>query len=143
MSEGALGKSYADGEVIVRQGDVGDCMFTVQEGRLEVVATREGRDEVRLSIMEKGAIFGEMAIFERQVRSATVRALGAARVLTVDKKTFLRRVQEDPTLAFNLVRIMSERIRALSSQVGERRSGKNRRQGTDRLGTPDRRRSVK
>lgn len=119
MSAGALGKVYADGEVIVRQGETGDCMFTLQEGRLEVVTQQPGRGELRIGIMEQGAIFGEMAIFEKEVRSATVRALGPARVLTIDKRTFLSRVQEDPSLAFNLVRMMSQRIRKLTAALSE------------------------
>ena len=127
MATSALGHVYADGEVVVRQGEAGDCMFTLQEGRLEVLAHHEGRGDVPISIMEKGAIFGEMSIFEREVRSVTVRALGEARVLTIDKKSFLRRVQEDPSLAFNLVRIMSQRIRHLTEQLGERRAGPDRR----------------
>jgi len=135
MDASALGRVYSDGEVIVRQGEAGDCMFTLQEGRLEVLASHEGRGEVQIGIMEKGAIFGEMAIFEREVRSATVRALGEARVLTIDKKSFLRRVQEDPSLAFNLVRIMSQRIRHLTGQLGERRSGTDRRSPGNRRRT--------
>jgi len=116
MNSGGMGKTYANGETIVRQGDSGDCMFAIQLGQLEVV--RRGKDaEVRVAILEEGEIFGEMAIFEREARSATVRALGEARVLTVDKKTFLRRVQEDPSLAFNLVRMMSRRIRRLSGEI--------------------------
>lgn len=141
MDSNALGHVYADGEVIVRQGEVGDCMFTLQEGRLEVLVHHVGRGEMRMGIMEKGAIFGEMALFEREVRSATVRALGEARVLTLDKKTFLRRVQEDPSLAFNLLRTMSQRIRRLTDQAGERRLGIERRvagdrQQVDRRATP-------
>ena len=97
-------------------------MFAIQKGRLEVI--RSGKDgEVRVAVLEDGEIFGEMAIFEREVRSATVRALGEARVLTVDKKTFLRRVQEDPSLAFNLVQMMSRRIRRLSGEIAELRPG--------------------
>jgi CRP/FNR family cyclic AMP-dependent transcriptional regulator len=132
MADSALGRVYADGEIVVQQGEIGDCMFTIQEGRLEVLAFQEGRGDVRVGIMEKGAIFGEMAIFEREVRSATVRALGEARVLTIDKKTFLRRVQEDPSLAFNLLRNMSQRIRRLTEQVGDRRRGTERRVTGDR-----------
>jgi CRP-like cAMP-binding protein len=123
MGNEALGKVFKDGDLIVRQGDVGDCMFTLQEGQLEVLVQHEGRGEMRVAVMEKGAIFGEMAIFEKEVRSATVRAVGEARVLTIDRKSFLRRVQEDPTLAFNLVKMMSQRIRRLTRDVGERRLG--------------------
>ena len=134
MADSALGRVYADGEVVVRQGEAGDCMFTIQEGQLEVLVSRDGQDKVRVGVMERGAIFGEMAIFEKEVRSATVRALGPARVLTIDKKTFLRRVQEDPSLAFNLVRMMSQRIRKLTVQAGERRAGSERRQADRRSG---------
>ena len=60
-----------------------------------------------------------MAIFEREVRSATVRAVGEARILTVDRRTFLRRVQEDPSLAFNILRTMSGRIRELTEKLAQ------------------------
>jgi CRP-like cAMP-binding protein len=64
-----------------------------------------------------------MAIFERVVRSATVRARGRARVLTLDKRNFLRRIDEDPSLAFRIVETMSRRVRELSRQVAELRKG--------------------
>ena len=71
MSEGVLGKLYADGELIVRQGEVGNCMYVVQSGKLEVL--REEHDGiVRIGIMEVGEFFGEMSIFEHEVRSASV-----------------------------------------------------------------------
>jgi CRP-like cAMP-binding protein len=115
---GELGKIYQDGEDIVRQGEIGDCMYVIQEGQVEVISENNG-EEVRLAIRGAGEFFGEMAIFERTVRSATVRALGQARILTIDKKKFLRRIQEDPTLAFRIVEIMSSRIRELSEEVSQ------------------------
>jgi len=124
MNHGELGKVYANGEYIIRKGEVADCMYVIQEGEVEVIAAQEGR-EVRLAVRGPGEFIGEMAIFERQSRSADVRALGSARVLTVDKKNFLRRVHEDPTLAFRLVESMSSRIRALSEEVaGLKRPGR-------------------
>ena len=118
MRTGELGKIYQDGENIVRQGEIGDCMYVIQEGQVEVISESSG-EEVRLAIRGAGEFFGEMAIFERTVRSATVRALGPARILTIDKKKFLRRIQEDPTLAFRIVEIMSRRIRELSEEVSQ------------------------
>jgi CRP-like cAMP-binding protein len=118
MEAGALGKTYQDGEIIIRQGEVGDCMFVIQEGQVEVLAERDDQ-EVLIAVREEGDFFGEMAIFERDVRSATVRACGEVRVLTVDKKNFLRRIHEDPSLAFRLVETMSGRIRALSEEVAQ------------------------
>lgn len=117
-----LGKLYRDGELIVEQGEAGDCMFVIQEGRVEVVR-EEGGDEVLLAVLQQGDFFGEMAIFELEVRSATVRADGEARVLTVDKKTLLGRIDEDPSLAFNLLHSMSNRIRRLSDELAQLKSG--------------------
>jgi CRP-like cAMP-binding protein len=119
---GALGKVYQEGEVIVRQGEVGDCMYVIQEGQVEVMLEKDG-EEVRLAVRGEGEFFGEMAIFEREVRMATVRALGQARVLTIDKKNFLRRIHEDPSLAYRIVQTMSRRIRELSAEVAQLKGG--------------------
>jgi CRP-like cAMP-binding protein len=109
-----LGSVYAPGEPIVRQGEMGDCMYVVQSGEVEVgQATPAG--EQQLAILKEGDFFGEMSIFEHEVRSATVRAHGEARVLKVDKRTLLRRMKEDPLLAFNLLETLSHRIRKLSA----------------------------
>jgi CRP/FNR family cyclic AMP-dependent transcriptional regulator len=116
MSRGALGKVYHDGDVIVRQGEAADGLFVIQEGRLEILSESHGR-QTRLRIAGEGELIGEMAVFDRQVRSATVRALGEARVLTVDRKNFLRRINEDPSLAFRIVETMSRRIRELGVEV--------------------------
>ncbi|NIM71458.1 MAG: cyclic nucleotide-binding domain-containing protein [Xanthomonadales bacterium] len=118
MVLGALGKRYRDGEVIIRQGEPGDCMYVVQAGQVEVVQHTE-QGEQHLAYLQAGDFFGEMAVFERQVRSATVRAAGEAKVLKVDKKTLLRRIKEDPLLAVNLLQTMSHRIRELDGQLAK------------------------
>jgi CRP-like cAMP-binding protein len=122
VNTGALGKVYQDGEIIVRQGDVGDCMYVIQEGQVEVVFEQGGAD-VHLAVRGEGDFLGEMAIFEHEVRMATARALGEARVLTVDKRSFLRRIHEDPSLAYRIVQEMSRRIRELSEEVARLKSG--------------------
>jgi CRP/FNR family transcriptional regulator len=117
MASGELGKIYQDGELIICEGEEGDCMYVIQEGQVEVLIKGEEDQDIRLGVRQKGEFIGEMAIIDRDVRSATVRALGQARVLTVDKKNFMRRVHEDPSLAFRLVETMSHRIRELSDEV--------------------------
>jgi CRP-like cAMP-binding protein len=115
-----LGREYANHEVIVRQGEPGDCMYVVQSGEVEVVQATGDGGEQRLRILGEGDFFGEMSIFEHEVRSATVRAWGEARVLKVDKRTLLRRMKEDPTLAFGILETLSRRIRSLSAAVAAR-----------------------
>jgi len=116
MNIGSLGKIYQHGETVVRQGELGDCMYVIQDGQVEVVSSMGGR-EVQLAKLGKNEFFGEMAIFEHEIRSATVRALGPARILTVDHKNFLRRIHEDPSLAYRLMEVMSNRVRKLSTDV--------------------------
>ena len=116
MDTSNLGKDYHAGDAIVREGEIGDCMYVIQSGRAEVTHSSNGQ-EVRLAVLEAGDIFGEMAIFQKEKRSATVRALTDVRVITVDKRIFLRRVHEDPSFVFPILRKMSQRIRDLNEHI--------------------------
>jgi len=122
MSTGELGRVYHDGNVIIRQGEAGDCMYEIQSGEVEVIQEKSGK-EICLAVLGKGDFFGEMAIFEHDVRSATVRALGEVRALTIDKRTFLRRITEDPSLAFRIVERMSHRIREMNNKLVRLKTG--------------------
>ena len=121
MVRGSLGKIYRDGECIIRQGAPGESMYVVQSGRVEVVQQSDSGLEQHLAYHDAGDFFGEMAVFERETRSATVRAAGEARVLKIDKRTLLRRIREDPLLAVNLLKPMSHRIRDLNVEVSHHR----------------------
>lgn len=114
--QGALGTVYRDGEEIIRQGEMGDCMYVIQSGRVEVLQSGEFGVQ-HLAFLGAGNFFGEMAMFEQEKRSATVRSAGESRVLKVDKKTLLRRIGEDPLLAVNLLQTMSHRIRDLNAEI--------------------------
>lgn len=118
---GALGKIYRDGEDIISQGRAGEAMYVIQQGRVEVVQQDIDGREQHLAYLHAGDFFGEMAVFEKEVRSATVRASGEARVLKIDKRTLLRRIREDPLLAVNLLKTMSHRIRFLNAELAQHR----------------------
>jgi CRP-like cAMP-binding protein len=121
MSRSGLGKVYEDGTLVIRQGDPGYVMYVVQQGKLDVLIKK---DEAYMKIAElkEGDIFGEMALFTKEARSASVRANGNARVMTIDKRGFFKRVHEDPTLAFNMLQKMSERIRHLNDEVARNKT---------------------
>ena len=116
MSNGDLGKLYRDGDTIVRQGDTGSSMFVIQDGEVEVIRSYNG-NTVRLAVLGQGDIFGESSLFGNDKRSATVRALGDARIITVDKKIFLRRLQEDLTLTFRVFQTMATRLNTMSAEL--------------------------
>ncbi len=124
MLIGELGRKYEDNEIVVKQGDAGNEMYVVQEGRLDVLV--DGVDgKIVLSHLDPGDIFGEMALFTHSPRSATVVARGAARVLTIDKRGFFKRVQEDPSIAFHILEKMSERIQKLDDEIAHLRKARS------------------
>jgi CRP-like cAMP-binding protein/flavin-dependent dehydrogenase len=130
LKTNALGRLYKDGEAIINQGETEDRMYVIQSGKVMVVQSKNGKD-VKVAELGEGGFFGEMALFEHKVRMATVRSIGNTRVLTVDKKTLLHRIQEDPSMAFNIMQTTIGRIRKLDDQVSymmatDRRNWANR-----------------
>jgi len=121
LDKANLVKNYDSGEIIVTEGKSGDCMYVIQKGTVEVYQTLNGK-EVHLAKLKEGDFFGEMAIFEKEIRSASLRALEPAQILIVDKKSFLDRIKEDPALAFNIVRKMSNRIHAMDQKISKIKS---------------------
>ena len=111
-------QKFRDGEYIVHQGDKADCMYVIDAGVVEVVGRTDGR-EVSLALLGAGEFFGEMGLFEGGVRTASVRAFGEAEVGTLDRTRFLARIQEDPTLAYQILHRMSERGRELTMRLHE------------------------
>ncbi len=91
-------------------------MFVVQSGQVEVVSEHDGGETV-LRVATAGEVMGEMAVFDREVRSATLRARGDARVMTLDRKNFLTRLHQDPSLAVRVIQTMSKRVRELGDEV--------------------------
>lgn len=118
MSSNSLGHHYKDGEIVIKQGAIGDCLYVIQEGKVEVI-DESGPKEIKLAVLGESEFFGEMGLFEKTVRSCTVRALGDARILTIDKKNFYTTIQKDPSLAFKLLEKMSQRLRQTNLKLRE------------------------
>jgi len=116
MKSGELGKEYKNGEIIIKQGESGNCMYVIQSGEVEVLRDNNGT-QVRLAIRKAGDFFGEMALFSKEVRSATIRTIGEARILTVDRKNLLNSIQKDPSLAFRIIETLSKRVRDISEEI--------------------------
>ena len=123
MSQSELGRVFHDGEVVIRQGDPGECMYVVLEGHADVVREHDGSD-THLATLGPGDFIGEMSLFERETRSATVRARGEVRMLTVDRRTLLGRIHEDPSLAMKVLERMSRRVRELNIEVARLSGGR-------------------
>jgi hypothetical protein len=112
-------RHFAAGDVIVRQGEVGDEMFVIIKGTTEVFAG-EGSARKAIAELRRGEVFGEMALVRNIERSADVIAADDVEVLVVDQR-FLDRIQRRyPRIAakvfLNLTRIVSDRLQRMTQQ---------------------------
>ena len=102
---------FEAGEVIVRQGDPGDLMYVLIDGEVDVVQQAEGGERV-VATLTQGAWFGEMALFNEEPRSATVRTRTSVTVLSVDRRTFQTLVAHIAPLREAFERLMRHRAAA-------------------------------
>ena len=121
MDKNALGRTYEDGEVIVQQGTEVSYMHVVQEGQVEILREID-TSNVRLVVLNEGDFFGSVPFFERRGEHsgkarATAKAVGEARSLTVDRKTIMRRIHEDPSLGYRMLELMSHRMDELENEL--------------------------
>ncbi|MGH7336787.1 MAG: cyclic nucleotide-binding domain-containing protein, partial [Myxococcota bacterium] len=104
--------AFLPGEVIVREGDPGGELFLLLEGSAEAWLDYRGANPQQLSTMPAGSYFGEMAILDDEPRSATVVARESARLLALDGDSLKELVREMPEIAFELLRVLTARVRA-------------------------------
>ena len=111
--------ALGDGEVVFEQGDMGDALFAILEGRLEFsILSRDGR-KLALDMMGPGAVFGEIALFDPGPRTATVTAASPARVCRVRNADVLAEIRNDPDLSADMIRLAGQRMRWMSRQLIE------------------------
>lgn len=106
----------ADGDDIVREGDVGHDMFIVQSGQVRI-SKRKTHGEVVLATLNKGDFFGEMSLLESLPREATARAVGEVRLLVLSRGGLLFRLRRDPTFALEMLNHLSSRLRVAQARL--------------------------
>jgi len=107
---------YESGEVIIREDEVGDSLFLIGSGFAEAVLSGAGETLV-VAIMPSGEIFGEMGLFERRPRSATVRARDDSVVLEIKGDQLRQLAAPERDVEFNVLLKVSERLRSMNEQI--------------------------
>ena len=77
------------GELICAEGEKADNVYIILEGRVKVFKVDESGNEIEIAIIEKGNMFGEMALFDKGVRSACVKSIEQCQFLIFDGQKFL------------------------------------------------------
>jgi HlyD family secretion protein len=109
-------RNLAAGDVIFREGEVGDFAYQVVKGKIEVTKFN-GDEYVTLALLEKGALFGEMALIDKQPRSAMARAVNEATVREIDKDALLGYLRNSPQTAFNMMQQLASYARNANEKL--------------------------
>jgi len=107
----ALKLSFRAGQVIFKEGNVGDGVYVVEEGGVKISARINEREERILSRLGPGTFFGEMAVLDDEPRSATATAEVNTVVSFIPREEMLRALEHSPKLLISLVREFSHRMR--------------------------------
>lgn len=112
--------TWAAGEVVFREGDPGASLFVLTEGEIEILNGHAGQDKV-IAVLAAPSAFGEMALVDREARSATVRARTPCQALelTAEAFTAFRKRSRDgfTFVVINVARILSSRLRETSQRL--------------------------
>ncbi len=92
-------ETYAQGEVLFREGDPGDKFYIISQGICEVLKLNEAGEEKSITKLEKGKFFGERALIQDEPRAAAIRAFTDCSVLTLAKDDFFSLFRSAPAVA--------------------------------------------
>ncbi len=108
---------YPAGEFVIKEGDTGETMYLIVSGEVSVVKGLGQDQEIELARIGTGDYFGEMALVDDIVRSATVRTEKESRLLVLHKQEFKEIVREYPQITLQICKVLSARIRNLQEKV--------------------------
>jgi small-conductance mechanosensitive channel/CRP-like cAMP-binding protein len=109
-------RRFAQGELIIRQGDPGEELYIIDRGEA-VVSTRNGGEEIPVSRLAQGQFFGEMTLMTGEARTATVRAARACELLVVDKPALQAVLEQAPELAAVISSVVVQRQMQLQEKT--------------------------
>src|SRR5437763_7423225 len=113
----AVPRSYLRGAVILREGDPGDTCYILRSGVARVVRQHADGRAITLTNLGPGEIFGELAMFGGEVRSATVEAVDDVEALAILAADLKRLLNEHPEIAVKLLAALSGRLREANARI--------------------------
>lgn len=106
--------NFTDGQTIIQQGEEASEVFTILSGKAEVFV-----DDTKVGEVLQDEIFGAMAVFTGEKRSATVKAVDECLVLAVPKEDFIVLIHSHPQTTMTLIENMARTIKTLNAQLAD------------------------
>ena len=117
LAQVAVPRSYEAGEAVFREGDTGDTCYVVREGSVRVTRRHSDGRAITLAELRPGAIFGELAMFGGETRSASVEALERTRALAILAGDMRRIMLAHPEIAVAMLEGLADRLRGANERI--------------------------
>ena len=111
--------AFAKGEKIISEGEQGGSLFVIISGEVDVIKNLGQQKEKCLRILGALCYFGEMALIDDLIRSASVVAREDTRVLCIDQWDLRKAIVKYPVLAIELLQMLNRRMRALEKSYAK------------------------
>lgn len=115
----AVPRSFQRGEVIFQEGSQGDVLYVIREGRVLIKREHSGGRTIALTEMGPGDLFGELAVFDKEVRSATVECIEPTKAVALTSGDVGRVLTRNPEIALKVIVSLSRRLRAANFRIGD------------------------
>ena len=121
---------YRKYDFIFTEGSPGDCAYMIDEGRIAIISGKNihGKHKV-LAVLSTNAIFGEMALIDEDVRTATAFALEDCKLSVITPKTLHYLIENEPLTLGPLLGVLSQRLRQTTKLLKDKLKGPKARHG--------------
>jgi CRP/FNR family cyclic AMP-dependent transcriptional regulator len=113
---------FADDEILVLQGDVGDFLYVLTEGKVKVLVSAESGVETMLAIRARGDLVGEFALLDAKPRTATARAIGAVGARRVSRADYTELAAGYPAVTSLIFKYVLGKVRASTVRLAAERT---------------------
>jgi CRP/FNR family transcriptional regulator, cyclic AMP receptor protein len=117
LSEIALEKTYRKNQVIFDQGDPGNSLIVVLTGLVKISLVDSNNHEFIIKTFSTNDFFGEMALLDGGLRSATATAVEDTRALIIFRDNFIGLIQKTPSVALGMLTELSNRLRTTTENI--------------------------
>jgi CRP-like cAMP-binding protein len=117
IAQVAVPRTFEPGQAVFREGDASDTCYVVREGHARAIRRHRDGRTITLATFGPGDIFGELAMFEDELRSATVEAIETTSVVGVLGGDMRRLMSEHPGIAMRLVIALGRRLREMNERL--------------------------
>jgi CRP-like cAMP-binding protein len=107
------------GSILFAEGDEGDHLYVIVEGKIKLgTSSGDGRENL-LSILGPGEMFGELSLFDPNPRTSTATAVTDAKLLSLGQTKLIPWLTENPRVSLNLLASLAQRLRRTNEAVGD------------------------